>query len=111
VASDPQDWVRADRGGALLQVRVTPRAGRAAITGVRGPALAVRLTAPPVDGAANRELVAVLARALAVRPAAVAIAAGQHGRNKQIRIDGLDPDSVRGRLAAVLCVDTPKRHD
>jgi len=111
VASDAHDWVRADGHGAILQVRVTPRAARTAIAGIRGRALSVRLTAPPVEGAANRELVIVLARALAVRPAAVTIAAGRHGRQKQVRIDGLDPESVRARLCAALCVDSPTRHD
>lgn len=92
-------------------VRVTPRAARAGIAGVRGPALSVRLTAPPVEGAANRELVAVLARALAVRPSAVAIAGGSRSREKRVRVEGLDPEAVRARLGAVLSVDSPTRHD
>ena len=103
--------MRADGHAAVLRVRVTPRAARSAIAGIRGDALAVRLSAPPVEGAANRELVTVLARALAVRPAAVAVTAGMRSRQKQVRIDGLDPASVRARLGAALCVDSPKRHD
>src|SRR5207244_7621273 len=111
MASDDDDWARAYASGTVLAVRVTPRAARAGITGVRGHALAVRLTAPPVEGAANRELVAVIARALAVRPAAVAIAAGARGRDKRVRVEGLDPEAVRARLGAALSVDRPTRHD
>src|SRR5437667_12375198 len=111
MASDAHDWVRADGHGAILHVRVTPRAARTAIPGVRGQALSVRLTAPPVEGAANRELVTLLARALAVRPTAVAIAAGAGSRDKRVRVEGLDPEAVRARLGAALSVDRPTRHD
>ena len=78
---------------------------------MRGQVLSVRLTAPPVEGAANRELVSLLARVLAVRPAAVAIAAGARSREKRVRVEGLDPEAVRARLGAALSVDTPTRHD
>ena len=111
MTSDGDDWVQRSASGVFLQVRVTPRAARAGIAGVRGGALAVRLTAPPVEGAANRELVAVLARALAVRPAAVAITSGARGRQKRVRVEGLDPEAVRARVGAALSVDSPKRHD
>jgi len=111
VASEADGWVRASASGALLRVRVIPRAARAGIAGVRGQALSVRLTAPPVEGAANRELVTLLARALAVRPAAVAIAAGAGSRDKRIRVEGLGPETVRARLGAALSVDRPTRHD
>lgn len=111
MVSEGDDWVRESASGAVIRVHVTTRAPRAVITGVRGQSLGVRLTGPPVEGAANRELVGLLARVLAVRPAAVVITAGRHNRNKYVRIDGLDPESVRARLGAALCVDSPTRHD
>src|SRR2546428_4401519 len=111
VASEGYGGVRGSASGALIHVRVIPRAARAAIAGVRGGALSVRLTAPPVEGAANRELLTLLARALAVRPAAITIAAGARSRDKRVCVEGLDPETIRARLAAALSVDRPTRHD
>jgi uncharacterized protein (TIGR00251 family) len=84
--------------GVILAVRVIPRAGRSAPAGVRGGALLVRLNAPPVDGAANEELIAVLADALDVAKAAVTIVSGQRSRAKRVRITGVDADHVASRL-------------
>jgi uncharacterized protein YggU (UPF0235/DUF167 family) len=56
--------------------------------------------ARPVDGAANRELVEVVAAALAVRPAAVSILSGTQGREKRLRVEGVDVARVTARIAA-----------
>ena len=65
--------IRGVAGGVAIDVRVIPRAGRSGVAGVRGDALLVRLNAPPIDGAANAELVDVIASALAVPRRAVSI--------------------------------------
>jgi uncharacterized protein (TIGR00251 family) len=67
--------------------------------GVHGDALAVRTRARPVEGAANRELVDLLAGTLGVRPRDLEIVAGAGSRDKRIRVTGLDPAAVRARLA------------
>ena len=67
-------------GAVRFSVRVTPRASRAAITGVHAGALKVSLTAPPVEGAANAALIELLADALGVAKRAVRIEHGDHGR-------------------------------
>lgn len=74
--------------GVLVDIRVIPRAGRAGIAGVRNDALLVRLTAPPVDGAANSELIEVLADAFDVPKRAIAIVSGERSRTKRVRIVG-----------------------
>ena len=79
-------------------VRVQPRASRSAIEGVHGGALKVRLHAPPVDGAANDALVALLADALDVPRRAVRIVAGASSRAKIVEVDGVDVTRVT-RLA------------
>ena len=79
-------------------VRVQPRASRTAIDGVHGGALRVRLHAPPVDGAANDALVALLADALGVARRAVRIVAGEHARSKIVEVAGVDVTRVT-RLA------------
>jgi uncharacterized protein len=85
--------------GVTIPVRAVPRAGRDAIDGVAEGALRVRLAAPPVEGAANRALVATLAGALGVPKRDVAIVAGAGGRQKRVRVRGLTASEVRRRLA------------
>ena len=65
---------------------------------MRGESLLVRLQAPPVDGAANTELIVLLAAALDVPRRAVAIVAGERGRVKRIRVTGVDPAVAARRL-------------
>ena len=84
--------------GAAFNVRVIPRARRSGLAGTRGDALLVRLQSPPVDGAANDELIEVLARALQVPKRAVAIVAGDRSRQKRVKVLGIDADTVAARL-------------
>ena len=70
-----------------------PRASRSEIVGEHDGALRVRIAAPPVDGAANDELVRLLARAFGVGRGAAAITAGQTGKLKTVQSD---PRSTRG---------------
>ena len=73
----------------IIDVRVIPRAGKSGIAGMRGDALLVRLNAPPVEVAANAELIEVLAEALGVPNRAVSIASGERSRQKRVRIEGV----------------------
>ena len=77
-------------GGIVVDVRVTPRASRPGLAGWCDASLVVRLNAPPVDGAANAELVEIFAKALDVPRRAVTIIAGQRGRRKRVHIAGVD---------------------
>ncbi|WP_437926680.1 DUF167 domain-containing protein [Sorangium sp. So ce291] len=85
--------------GVRISVQVRPRSSRSAVIGVREGALDVALTAPPVDGAANAELVKLLARALDVRQSDVQIALGASGRSKVVSVRGLRETEARKRLA------------
>lgn len=82
-----------------LPIRAMPRASRDALDGVVEGALRVRLAAPPVEGAANKALVAFLAGVLGVPKRDIEIAVGEHGRRKLVRVRGLTADEVRMRLA------------
>jgi uncharacterized protein len=99
-SADDPPWLSAVPGGVVLCVHAQPGASRSRVAGIHGATLKVQVRARPVEGAANRELADVLARALAVRPAAVAVTAGVRGREKRVRIDGVDVATVRTRLAA-----------
>ena len=86
--------------GVVIAVRVIPRAARSAVAGTRGDALLMRLAAPPVEGAANAELVEVLAAALSVPRRAIAIVSGDRSRQKRVRVAGIDVATARLRLTA-----------
>lgn len=94
-----EDVIDAVPGGAIVRVRVIPRAGRSAFAGTRDGALLVRLKAAPVEGAANEELIAFVAKALGVARRDVTIVAGAQSRQKRLRIDGVDAAAVEARLA------------
>ena len=87
-------------GGVRLQLRVQPRASREEVAGVAGDAIRVRLTAPPVEGAANEALVRFLAARLAVSRAAVALVSGHTGRTKVVEVAGLSAEEA-SRLLGV----------
>ena len=86
--------------GVVIDVRVIPRVSRSGVAGTRGGALLVRLTAPPVEGAANAELIAVVSDALGVPRRAVAIIAGERSRLKRVRVNGVTADSAKAILDA-----------
>jgi uncharacterized protein (TIGR00251 family) len=81
-----------------LAVRVIPRARRTEVAGRRGPAILIRLAAPPVDGAANAALIAFLAERLGLPQSRISIVRGVTARDKTVAIDGLAPADVSDRL-------------
>jgi uncharacterized protein len=83
------------KGRARLSVRVQPRSARSEIVGVHGDALKVRLTSPPVDGAANDELIELFSRTFAVARRSVRILAGEHSRSKIVEIEGVTDGAIR----------------
>jgi uncharacterized protein (TIGR00251 family) len=92
---------RGDKG-LTLAVRVTPRAGRTAIAGVRGNALAIRLAAAPIDGAANDALIALLAETFRRPRRDVMIVSGHTAREKRVAIAGLTGPEFEARLNDIL---------
>jgi uncharacterized protein len=70
----------------VFRVQVVPRASRSEIVGEHNGLLRVRIAAPPVDGAANAELIALLAKRVKVPKSAVSITTGHGTRLKQVRI-------------------------
>ena len=79
---------------ARLIVQVQPRAKRSEVAGRYGDAVKIRLAAPPVDGAANEELVRFIAELLKVPRSSVRISAGLTARRKTVEIDGVTPEAV-----------------
>ena len=82
-----------------LSLRVQPRASRNAVVGWTGDTLNIRLTAPPVEGAANAACLAFLADLLDLPQSQLEILRGARSRTKVIRISGLTQDEVREKLS------------
>lgn len=85
-------------GAITFDVQVVPRASRDRLGPIHGDRLKVQLTAPPVDGAANEALVALLAKALGRPRSDVRIVRGQTGRKKTIRVAGVGRDALFERI-------------
>jgi uncharacterized protein len=81
---------------------VTPRAGRDTIVGYRGNVLLVRVAAPPVEGAANDALVALLAASLDVPRRDVRVMSGNHSRQKRVAVHGVSAAALNDRLTRLL---------
>ena len=87
------------RGGkAVIAVRVTPRASKNEVIGFFGDAVKIKLTAPPVEGKANRALVEFLSDRLDIPVRRIELLAGETGRNKRVSVGGLSADEVCRRL-------------
>lgn len=101
------------RGEVRLTLRVQPRAGRDRVVGRQGEAVKVQVAAPPVEGAANAAVVALIARWLEVPRRTVEVVQGARGRDKVVAIAAGDPTALARRIAARLagCVDTPGTPD
>jgi uncharacterized protein len=85
---------------SLLSVRLTPRAARERLAAGPDGGFVAHVTAPPVEGAANAALCRLVARAAGVPPSRVSVVRGRRGRQKVVRVDGLDDAAVRARIAA-----------
>ena len=79
-------WFRWDGPDLIVQVQVQPRASREAVAGVIGDHLKIRLTAPPLEGRANSDLIVLLAKLFGVSKNRVTLLRGATSRRKQLRI-------------------------
>jgi uncharacterized protein len=89
------DWIRGCADGVILHVLVQPRAARNEVVGVQGEELKIRLTSPPVEGAANRLCCDYLAGLCGVARANVTLLAGQRSRHKRLLVQGLTVERAR----------------
>ena len=91
------------RRGSALAIRVTPRSRKNEVTQFLGDGtVKVKLTAPPIDGKANKALIKFLAEILDVKQSEIEIIAGEKGRNKLVSIYGLDSETVNRRISGLL---------
>ena len=82
----------------VIRVRVLPRSSRNEVAGREDGVFRIKLTAPPVEGRANKALQKFLADRLGVPKRDIQLVSGERSRTKSVRIDGLSPDEVEGLL-------------
>jgi uncharacterized protein (TIGR00251 family) len=93
-------WFRQDGDRITLALRVQPRASRDEVAGLQGDRLRVRITAPPVDGAANEHLRRFIAGLFGVAVSRVKLLRGGSGRDKLVEVEG--PTDLPASLARLL---------
>jgi uncharacterized protein len=90
--------VQDTKDGAILTVHIQPRASTTEYVGIHGDAIKIRVAAPPVDDAANDQLIRFLARQLSIPTASVRIHSGANGRHKRVLVKGATAQLVLARL-------------
>lgn len=89
---------------AVLRVRVQPKASRNGIRVGDDGRIRVALTAPPVEGEANRALCAFVARVMGVPKSAVTVVGGVRSREKAIAVEGISEEDAQRKLTVSDCV-------
>jgi len=92
--------IRATPTGVVIDVQVIPRAKRSAFSGERDGRVLIRLSAPPVDGAANAALQQFLADALGCPRRDIHIISGETARIKRVAVKGVSGEAVERAIAA-----------
>lgn len=91
-------YLQVQGSSLLLSARIQPRASRTELVGIFGAELKIKITAPPVDSAANEALVVFLAGLLDLPRRAVTLVRGQTSRHKVFRLDGIAAQDAAKRL-------------
>ena len=98
--SDEALWAtRGEKNGVLIRLRAQPGASRNEVAATPDGVLKVRVTAVAIEGAANRALVKILAKALSMPKSSIAIRSGKSSRDKVFFVEGISEDEVNRRLA------------
>jgi uncharacterized protein len=94
--------IKEKAGGVQFAIRVIPGASKNEVVGIQDGALKIKLTAPPVEGKANKACIDFLTRLLGMRRSALAIASGEKSRKKIVTIDGMNLRELEERLKDIL---------
>ena len=95
----PATFLRETAGGTLLSVKLQPRASKNEISAPLGDELKIKVTAPPVDAAANQALVEFLAEKLGCSRGKIELLRGHTSRHKTILLHGFQPVEILRSLA------------
>jgi uncharacterized protein (TIGR00251 family) len=89
---------RETAAGLEIRIHIQPRAKRCEISGIHNGALKVKVTAPPVDDAANRALVDFFSTLLGISKSSLQIVSGLKSRDKVMQIKGISLASLLNRI-------------
>ncbi len=90
------------KAGIQFAAAIQPRASRNQILGIHNHCLKIKLTSPPVDGAANQACIKFLAKAFGISPSRVSIVKGKISKNKTIQFEGMNPETFMNTLASLI---------
>ena len=93
-------WIREVQEGVIFKVSIQPRSSRNEIAGLQDDAVKIRLTAPPIEGAANKMCIEFLAKSLKVRKSDVEIIRGQSSRTKKVLVRSVSRDKIASLFKA-----------
>ena len=99
---NPTPFLQHHAHGVLLLIKVQPRASRNEVAGLLGNELKLKVTAPPVDAAANQAVVQFIAGLLDCPPGCVQLVRGRTSRHKQVLLAGLRLDAVAEKFQALV---------
>ena len=90
------------KAGIQFAAAIQPWASRNQILGIHNHCLKIKLTSPPVNGAANQACIKFLAKAFGISPSRVSIVKGEISKNKTIQFEGMDPETFMNTLASLI---------
>ena len=94
--------IKSYKTGIQFSAAIQPRASRNQIIGIHNHCLKIKLTSPPVDGAANQACIKFLAKAFGISPSRISIVKGETSKNKTIQFEGMDPTTFMNTLAPLI---------
>ena len=94
--------IKSYKAGIQFAAAIQPRASRNQILGIHNHCLKIKLTSPPVDGAANQACIKFLAKTFGISPSRLSIVKGETSRNKTIQLEGMNPKAFMNTLASLI---------
>jgi len=91
-------WIKETKEGTLVKIHVNPRSSKDGITGIHGDALNIKLTAPAVEGKANKAVISFLSDFFKIKKRQVKIKSGEKSRNKTVLLTGIDFNDIKGKI-------------
>ena len=98
-------WLTEKNGCLFINIHLQPRASKNEIVGIHGDSIKVRLTSPPVEGAANSHVIEFFAKRLGVQRSKITILSGEKSRHKTLKIEGL----TKSEAASSIGLDIPNQ--
>ncbi len=92
------DWIKFNDNSIDIRIYVQPRSSKNEIAGIHGDAIKIKITSPPVDGAANSLLIKFLSKKLGVSKSSISLVSGDKSRKKVVNIEGLTKDIAESLL-------------